>query len=118
MRCASNRAKADELSRENANDTNQVVIVDLSDANNVIRRPSEYQLHGTSEKSKMSLADKDSHCRLGNHAPQREDHSFEVYVQLLIVCHLSQEANRYSWSTTTVVQPRYQAEGRGALDER
>jgi len=31
-------------SRENANDTNQVVIVDLSDANNVIRRPSEYPL--------------------------------------------------------------------------
>jgi hypothetical protein len=28
-------------SRENANDTNQVVIVDLSDANNVIRRPSK-----------------------------------------------------------------------------
>lgn len=27
--------------RENVNDTNQVVIVDLSDANNVIRRPSE-----------------------------------------------------------------------------
>lgn len=45
MRCASNRAKADELSRENANDTNQVVIVDLSDANNVIRRPSEFQLN-------------------------------------------------------------------------
>lgn len=31
-------------SRENTNDTNQVVIVDLSDANNVTRRPSESRL--------------------------------------------------------------------------
>jgi clathrin heavy chain len=28
--------------RENVNDTNQVVIVDLADANNVIRRPSNF----------------------------------------------------------------------------
>jgi hypothetical protein len=29
------------FSREKVNDANQVVIVDLADANNVIRRPSE-----------------------------------------------------------------------------
>jgi len=50
-------------SRENANDTNQVVIVDLSDANNVIRRPS--QLAPTLY---LGLAD-DSYGRFGNHAP-------------------------------------------------
>jgi hypothetical protein len=39
------RRKGSELtcSRENINDTNQVVIVDLADANNVIRRPSAWQ---------------------------------------------------------------------------
>jgi hypothetical protein len=31
-------------SREKVNDANQVVIVDLADANNVIRRPSEFIL--------------------------------------------------------------------------
>lgn len=35
-------------SREKVNDQNQVVIVDLADANNVLRRPSEFQAAGIS----------------------------------------------------------------------
>ena len=49
-------------SRENANDTNQVVIVDLSDANNVIRRPSKL-----SPTWNRGLAD-DSYGRFSNYA--------------------------------------------------
>ena len=49
-------------SRENANDTNQVVIVDLSDANNVIRRPSKLSAH----ISKNELMG--SYRRFGNYA--------------------------------------------------
>lgn len=49
-------------SRENANDTNQVVIVDLSDANNVIRRPSKL-----APALCLELAD-DSYGRFGNYA--------------------------------------------------
>ena len=64
-------------SRENVNDTNQVVIVDLADANNLIRRPSEL-LWSLFQCAFSSLLD--SHCGLRHHASKGEDNSAKVWV--------------------------------------
>jgi len=97
-------------SRENANDTNQVVIVDLSDANNVIRRPSKSPpLSNVWWELMIVTAD--------SAIMHPKEKIIALKCKLALTCFETMLELTNSGTTATAVQPGNEAEGRGTFDE-